>query len=173
MSKNSDPLILLDSDVIRHFISGNQLNKLSAIYPSRFAILDKVKNELCRSQNLKPIVESFISTSKIIEIPFPTDMTIIIEYAYLCRSFGEGESACMAVAKHQQKFIASSNLKDIGKFCQDHKITYLTTMDILDQAFKDLLLTKSECNQFVKDVLAKGSKLPFTSFDLFLQHKNR
>jgi hypothetical protein len=61
-------------------------------------------------------------------------MEIIIEYAYLNREFGIGESACMAVAKHQKKFIASSNLKDISKFCDANNITYLTTMDILKQA---------------------------------------
>jgi len=41
--------ILLDSDVVRHFINGNQLLMLTRIFPNRFVMPDKVKNELCRS----------------------------------------------------------------------------------------------------------------------------
>ncbi|WP_316765876.1 hypothetical protein [Pedobacter frigiditerrae] len=83
-------------------------------------------------------------------------MAIIIEYAYLRKEFGDGESACMAVAKHQNKFIASSNLKDISKFSQTHGITYLTTMYILEQAYLDGILSQTACNQFITDVLDKG-----------------
>ena len=170
MSKsNNEPLILLDSDVIRHFISGGKLEKLASIYPGRFAILDKVKKEICRSNNLKAIVEEFIATSAISQIVFPTDHTIIMEYAYLCREFGEGESACMAVAKHQNKFIASSNLKDIGEFCKKHHITYLTTMDILLDAAEKGILINDECDQFITDVLSKGSKLPCRTLKEFIE----
>ena len=164
MSKSSDPpMILLDSDVIRHFINGGQLDKLAAIFPGRFMILDKVKQEICRSTALKPVVEGFIARQNIPVMSFPKDQEIIMEYAYLCREFGVGESACMAVARHQKQFIASSNLKDIGKFCDKHGITYLTTMDILSQGLDDKIMSANECNQFITDVLAKGSKLPFTN----------
>lgn len=168
---NTAPLILLDSDVIRHFISGNQLHRLASIYPNRFVILDKVKVEICRSKQLKSIVEDFIKQHKISVIPFPKDMAIIIEYAYLRKEFGDGESACMAVAKHQNKFIASSNLKDISKFCQTHGITYLTTMDILEQAYLDGILSQTACNQFITDVLDKGSKLPYKNLEGYLKSK--
>ncbi|MCX2453638.1 hypothetical protein OQX61_20370 [Pedobacter sp. PLR] len=168
---NAAPLILLDSDVIRHFISGGLLENLPAIYAGRFIILDKVKKEICRSSSIRPIVELFIQNHNIHVMPFPTDMNIIMEYAYLHREFGEGESACMAVAKHQNKFIASSNLKDIEKFCTKNCITYLTTMDILDQGLKDGHFNKGQCDQFIFDVLAKGSKLPFGTMDEY--HKSK
>lgn len=172
MSKNNRlPLILLDSDVIRHFINGNFLHLLESIYSGRFVILDKVKQEICRSSSLRAIVEDFINDHNIPVMPFPKDMAIIVEYAYLNRDFGVGESACMAVARHQQQYIASSNLKDIGKFCEKHGITYLTTMDILEQALKDAIMTKVECDQFITSVLAKGSKLPFTTMDKFIKSK--
>lgn len=168
---NSDALILLDSDVIRHFIHGGMLDKLAGIFPERFVILDKVKNELCRSAKIKPFVEAFIRDYNIAEMTFPTDMTIIMEYAYLSRNFGEGESACMAVAKHLHHFIASSNLRDIERFCRDNNITYLTTMDILHKAFEDKYFTKAECDHFIKEVILNGSKLPYFTMEEYIRQR--
>ncbi len=164
-------MILLDSDVIRHFIYGGKLDKLASIFPGKFMILDKVRQEICRSASLKPVVEGFIASQHIPVMSFPKDQAIIMEYAYLCREFGVGESACMAVARHQKQFIASSNLKDIRKFCDEYGITYLTTMDILGQALDDKIMSANECNQFITDVLAKGSKLPFTNIADFRNSK--
>ena len=168
---NAGPLILLDSDVIRHFISGGHLDDLPSIYAGRLIILDKVKKEICRSASIRPVVEAFIKNHNIPVMPFPTDMNIMIEYAYLHRDFGEGESACMAVAKHQNKFIASSNLRDIKEFCTKNAITYLTTMDILDQGLNDGHFTIAQCDQFINNVLTKGSKLPFATMGEY--HKSK
>ena len=131
---NNESKILLDSDVVRHFINGNQLLVLSGIFPNRFIMLDKVKDELCRSRGIVVQVNNFLTMTRVPVIPFPTDRAIIREYAILLRQFGEGESACMAVARHQKQFIASSNLRDISTYCKTHGITYLTTMDILLEA---------------------------------------
>jgi len=99
---------------------------------------------------------------------FPSSREIVQEYAYLTRQFGEGESACMAVARHQAQFIASSNLKDIRTYCEQHRITYLTTMDILKSAFDQGKIDKAQCDQFINEVLSKGSKLPFTTMDSYI-----
>ena len=61
MSKSSEPNILLDSDVIRHFINGGKIHQLSSINPKRFLMLDKVKNELCRSKSLETTVNNFLT----------------------------------------------------------------------------------------------------------------
>lgn len=168
MNGNKEPKILLDSDVVRHFISGGQILLLPAIFPGRFVMLDKIKNELCRSRSLEPIVNNFLKATHVPVVPFPVTREIVIEYAYLTRQFGEGESACMAVARHQAQFIASSNLKDIKAYCNQHGITYLTTMDILKSAFDQGLLNIAQCDQFISDVLSKGSKLPFLTMDDYL-----
>lgn len=173
MNKNEETKILLDSDVVRHFINGGQLSKLAAIFPNRFIMLDKVKNELLRSKNLVQTITDFLNTSPIQQLPFPTSIEIIIEYAYLTRRFGEGESACMAVAKHQRQYIASSNLNDIKEFCAKNEIKYYTTMDILVEAFKKNILTIEECNAFILDVKAKGSKLPVSSMEEYFRRESR
>lgn len=157
--QSSEPLILLDSDVVRHFINGNRILELKEIFPGRFAMLDKVKDELCRSRSIEPYVVNLIRTGMTL-IPFPNTREIIREYAMLKTKFGEGESACMAVAKFNKHFIASSNLKDIKKYCETNEIVYLTTMDILLEALKKGVLSEDECDVFIQEVKLKGSILP-------------
>ncbi len=171
MSKKSEPNILLDSDVVRHFLNGNRIHQLSAIFPSRFVILDKVKDELCRSKSLVIPVTNFLAMFKIPIISFPSNREIIQEYALLIKKFGVGESACMAVARFQNQYIASSNLKDIKQYCLSHGITYLTTMDILVEALNKKILTEKECDDFIKDVKEKGSRLPCDTIREYLKMK--
>ena len=166
MSKSSAlPKILLDSDVVRHFINGEQILFLAKIFPNRFVMLDKVKNELLKSKQIQTQVNNFLTMNRIDVIPFPIDRAVIMEYAALTKQFGEGESACMAVARHQKQFIASSNLKDISTYCKTHSITYITTMDILIEACKKEIFTEEECNIFILNVKSKGSKLPCNTLD--------
>lgn len=160
MSKKNEPNILLDADVVRHFLNGNRIHQLTAIFPRRLVMLDKVKQELCRSKGLALPVTNFLTQFKIPLLDFPARSEIMREYAQLKKQFGEGESACMAVARFDHAYIASSNLKDIKAYCQQHGIKYYTTMDLLQEAINKSILTEAECNQFITDVKAKGSKLP-------------
>ena len=105
MGKGEDRTkILLDADVIRNFISGGKLDVLAKIFPGRFCIIDRVKNELCRSKSLKGIVENFIQTEKIEEIGFPdSDYDIFLEYSKLIsEGLGDGESACLTFANTER-----------------------------------------------------------------------
>ena len=124
--------ILLDSDVIRHFIKGQQLQILYALYGNHLVFIDVVKIELFRSKQIVNQLSNFISFNKIQVIPFPTEnIEILKEFSKLKKRYGEGESACMAIAKYQKHIIASSNLRDIKLYCEENKIAYITTMDNL------------------------------------------
>ena len=151
--------ILLDCDVIIHFTKAGQQLLLPKIFPNRFVILDKVKAELDKRKKSIVALENFIEWSKIEVIPFPKDVVVIKEYAKLKYNMGDGEAACLAVAKHTKDYIASSNLKDIREYCNHFGIVYLTTMDILLEAYQKRLLTETECNTFIKEVKTKDSKL--------------
>jgi len=159
MDDQNKEVILLDADVIIHFLKGNILY-LPKIYPDQLSILDVVKKELCSNQRLRTPVDNFISFFKINIIPFPTEVDIIKEYASLKKMFGEGESACMALARFKKFCIASSNLRDIENYCLTNGVKYLTTMDILVEGLNKNVLTETECDTFISEVLKKGSKLP-------------
>lgn len=157
--KFSDPKILLDCDVIIHFIKAGKQLLLPKIYPGRFVILDKIFDELMLRPSNKIPVGNFILYSKIEIIPMPKNIEIIKEYAFLKKTKGDGEAACMAVARHTNEYIASSNLKDIRIYCEQHSIVYLTTMDILLEAYKLGIMSEVECDAFIKEVKSKDSIL--------------
>ena len=164
MKRNADETkILIDADVIRHFIEGGKLNDIPKIFTNRIVLVDIVKGELYRSKKIKPLIETFIATCKIEEVKLEDNFDALAEYAKLLTFAGEGEAACMALAKVEKKYIASSNLKDIAKYCRDNGIKVYTTMDFLYEALMNRLYTETECDKFIGDVLVSGSKLPVTS----------
>ncbi|WP_269225077.1 hypothetical protein [Flavobacterium eburneipallidum] len=157
--KSNDPKILLDCDVIIHFIKAGKQLLLPKIFPGRFVILDKVFEELMARPSNKIPVGNFIEYTKIDVIPIPNKIEIIKEYSRLKKIVGNGEAACMAVARNTNDYIASSNLKDIRLYCEEYNIVYLTTMDILLEAYKLKIMSELECDDFIKEVKLKDSKL--------------
>ncbi len=155
-------IILLDADVIIHFIKAGKQLDLSRIYPKhQLHILDKVYDELKKYHSTKTIVDNLFQFKMVTKEDFPTDFQTLKEYAILIKEGrGDGESACMAVARFKKNIIASSNLKDIKTYCEDHSISYLTTMDFLCNALKIGVYTETECDNFIATVKSKGSKLP-------------
>jgi predicted nucleic acid-binding protein len=90
------------------------------------------------------------------------------EYLHIKKwqSKGNGESACMAVAKYNTNaIIASSDLKDISHYCKMHKLNYLTTMDFLCAAKEKNIFSADDCNKFIKTVIEKGSALPVSKIE--------
>jgi hypothetical protein len=166
---DNEKKILLDSDVIRHFIKGGALLDLPKIYPDRLVLLKNVKDELCRSKSLDTIVHSFVSFCRIELRDFPNDnINVLKAFAELKKEGkGEGESAVMALARYSKDIIASSNLKDIAVYCSTHEIEYLTTMDILIQAKISGLYTESKCDEIIKAILDGGSRLPCNSISKY------
>lgn len=166
--------ILLDSDVIRHFIKGADLGVLANIFKGRLVMLDVVRDELCRSKSLVVIITNFISFYKIEEMKFPShNFDILKAYSELMKDGqGTGESSIMAVARFQKQIIASSNLKDIRFYCLKYNIEYLTTMDILNLALNEKKIDMTFCNEFITKVRNAGSKLPVRSMEEYIKMKS-
>jgi hypothetical protein len=102
-------------------------------------MLDKVHAEL---QNWRNAQKKAIRL-----IPFPEESEEIKrEYFWIKKMLfkGDGESACMAVARYNKNILGSSNLRDIKNYCTTHKIDYLTTMDFLCAALATGFLMKRD-----------------------------
>lgn len=168
--KSSEPKILLDADVVIHFIKAGKQLLLPKVFPNRFVMLDKVYNELTVRNSKSLPVNNFLTWCKIPVIPIPVNSEIIREYARLKKELGEGEAACMAVARFTKDYIASSNLKDIYKYCNEHGIVYYTTMDLLLELYNQGIMSEPECDQFIYDVKNKDSKL-ISGVDSIVQYK--
>lgn len=153
--------VILDSDVIIHFIKGECLNLLPRILPAySFVILDIVyEKELSGSHKI--IIQNTVNLLKTIVFEkWEPKNDERKEFFALTKKFGLGESAAMVYCKYRNDVLASSNLKDIVDYCEQNKITYFTTMDFLYQAMISKIMTEQECDKFIAKVTDKNSKLP-------------
>jgi predicted nucleic acid-binding protein len=160
MSSTGEPKILLDCDVVIHFLKGGKILELPTIFPSRFVMLDRVYQELMKRNSNVLAIGVFLASAKVPVIPMPTQPEIVKEYFSLKKVMDDGESACLAVAKHRKEYVASSNISQIAAYCQTHGIIYYTTMDLLYEATVKGIMTEAQCNTFIREVISKGSRLP-------------
>lgn len=166
----SNRIILIDTDVVSHFIYAGEILMLNRIFKTPIMMLDKVYAELERFPKKKTYVENLINLKVIKVMEFPEDNPEIKkEYFHIKKLMlkGEGESACMAVAKFTKNILASSNLSDTGRYCNMHSIDYLTTMDFLCKALSTGLFDVARCNSFILAVLSAKNRLPVTKMEDF------
>lgn len=162
--------IVLDADVVIHFAKAGQLSFLLGVFPEyQYLILDIVYNEVTVSKSMKIQIDNTLAcfSSRISCVKFAPKGASRQEYARL-RShlfLGKGESACMVYCRDNQDVLGSSNLKDIKVYCQDNNITYLTTVDFLYYAYIRKKMTKKNVDDFIREVITKGSKLPVVDIE--------
>ena len=151
--------IVLDADVLIHFSKGGMLSLLPDILPEyEHVILSTVYFEI---HSIRNQVDNQVHLLKNITIEqFNPTGEMLKEYALLQKSYGKGESACMAYCKFTHHVIGSSNLRDIKEYCEKEQITYLTTLDFLYYAFVRGKISSEECSQFISTVNANDSHLP-------------
>ncbi|WP_044211485.1 hypothetical protein [Flammeovirga sp. OC4] len=153
--------IILDADVIIHFIKGKQIGLLHKIFPkNKLCILNDVYDEVFQGE-IRNQVDNLLKFKMVDSLDFSMDFRILKEYAKLKKQYGAGESACMAYCRFHKDVLGSSNLKDIKDYCEEHDIQYLTTMNFLNEAFDIALLSEADCDEFIYEVKSRGSKLPF------------
>ena len=80
---NPDKKILLDADVISHFIKGDLLETLPRIFPNKLLILDIVKKEICNRRGWDLVIQHFIDNTDVQEVAFPQEIEFLKEYAHL------------------------------------------------------------------------------------------
>lgn len=162
---SSDKKILLDCDVISHFIKGEKFDLLAQMFPGRLILLDIVKKEVCQRPRWDSKIEELILKHGIMEVTFPNETEYVAEYAHLISRYGlalgKGESACMVYCRFNSEILASSNLTDIHRYCSMHSIEYITTADILYDGYINGLITEVECDLFISRLHERGSKIPF------------
>ena len=153
MGTKSKKKVLLDADVISHFIvTGEILYLTKIVYPLEIIILDNVYQETTRLSKRKLQVDNWIQSNKVSVIPFPNNNDIKKEYFKIKKEnplIGDGERACMAVAKHNRNIIASSNFRDIASYCTANTIDYLGTLDLLVLAVEKGIFDESRCDAFI------------------------
>lgn len=164
--------IVLDADVIIHFVKAEQFSLLFDIFPEyQYLLLDVVYDEVTVNRSTKILIDNTLTffASRLVKITFNPKGESRLEYAKLRSKLllGKGESACMVYCKDNNDVLGSSNLKDIKDYCFLNNITYLTTIDFLYYAFTRKKITKEEIDSFISKVVAKGSKLPIVDIEKY------
>lgn len=162
MAKKAEKIVLVDADVIAHFIvTGEILYLTKIIAPLELMLLDNVYTEATRMSKRKLHVDNWIHTSKIRVIPFPANNPDIKKEFFKIKKenplIGDGERACMAVAKYDKNIIASSNFKDIAAYCEQHAIDYLGTLDLLVLALEKGIFDELRCDRFISEAKRKNN----------------
>ena len=101
-------------------------------------------------------VDSWLAKSKAEKISFPRQRMIVEEYyslKHFNKRYGDGECACMAMAKYGKESIASSNFRDVAEYCDANGIEYIGVLDILQIALNKGIWDVEKCNKFIHDVV--------------------
>lgn len=154
MVRKANKKVLLDADVISHFIAtGEILCLVEIVDPFELVVLEHVYREATRLECRKLQVDNWIRFNNISIISFPEKNNDIKKEFFKIKKdnplIGDGERACMAVAKYDKNVIASSNFKDIAKYCTDNFIDYLGTLDLLVLALKKGVFDECRCDAFI------------------------
>lgn len=162
--------IVLDADVVIHFIEAERLALLPDIFPEyQFVILNVVYDELSKNKATKCILDRHICyLGKIKQETFSPKGESSKEYFLLRQTLGKGESACMVYCRDNKDVLGSSNLRDIKDYCSRNNITYLTTLDFLYYAYSRSKMTQQECADFMQEVNNAGSKLPIVDITKYV-----
>lgn len=160
---SNDKLILLDADVIIHFTKGDKFGLLTQHFKNRLLVLPEVLDELPVYKQANIAMNTLI-TLKLVKV-FTCESSryaeIMREYARIKKTHksDRGESMCMAVARFEDKIIASSNRKDIDPYCKEHNITYMTTLDLLYELHMKGLISEADFDLFIYNVISQQSRL--------------
>ena len=159
--------IVLDADVIIHFAKGEMLSLLPSFLPEyEFVVLDIVKKEVMKP-TLTQLENQMNYLKNIKEVTFGETAEEKKEFFRLAKTLGRGESACMVYCRYNYNVVGSSNLRDIADYCNQWKITYLTTLDFLYFGIKKEVITLQDAYDFIERVTAAGSILPSVDFSMY------
>src|SRR5574344_1594821 len=164
-SELTHKIILLDCDVISHFIANNSLNDLPQILaPHQCTVLDYVYSEVAAKPLRLAFLDSLINSGQIHKMDFPEDFEINKEFSRIKSQnylIGDGERACMAVARYNRNVVASSNFRDVAPYCSKNNILYLGTLDILTVAVNKGIYNEEKCDSFIQNAIRfNNAKFP-------------
>ena len=159
-------VLLIDNDVLSHFAATGHLEDLSTILEKHTIMLvDKVYSEArkfrgdpMRIQNIDAWIKAH--AIGIIPITRPVGSHQMQEYLRLgreCPALDDGERAICACAKHGGEVVVSSNFRDVKDYCEQNKIEYIGTMDVLMIAIGKGIWTDVECNKFISEAIRINS----------------
>lgn len=179
-TKMSDQKLFFDTDCLSAFLWVDEQAILPMLYPGRIVIPEPVYDELSKPQisHLKKRIDVLKAKGqvKIIQIQhgkpeYELYMKMINSPERGRTIIGKGEASVLALAMENAGIVASNNLRDILQYINEFGLTYITTGDILVEAYEKSLITESQGNIIWASMLEKRRKLGSASFSEYLKKK--
>lgn len=171
----TDPPIVLDTDFVSSFACVDRLDIIEDLYSRRMIVLEEVTEELKRVRYLEGRVCFSIMHGHIRRVQMMACSAEALEYTRLRESdrYGSGEAACMAYARYCGGIVASNNLRDVRRYCDDWKIQLLTAADVLLQVYDEERLDLTHIDLIWGRMVEKRRRLPASSFTEYLEKRGR
>lgn len=173
--------LFFDNDCISAFLWVEKQSILTRLYPNKIVIPQPVYNELSFPgiQHLKMRVDSMINNGDVEIRHIQTNTEAYDFYFKMTQNpdinhkiIGNGEAACLALAKSENGIIASNNLKDIRDYIEEYSLKHITTGDIMIEAYQKGIITEAQGNMIWANMLAKRRRIGARSFSEYLKSKN-
>lgn len=168
-----------DTDLLSSFLWVNEESILIRVINKIILIPSDVYKELSKVNILKNKINLLIQNGKVkvitIEVGSKEEL-LFCEFCYSPKNgkryIGLGESACISLAIVNHGIVGSNNLRDVKEYCNEYKLTLITTVDILLDAYKSKIITEEKGNFIWNRMLSFKRKLPYSSFSECLRkHK--
>ena len=166
------PDIYFDADTLITFISVNQENLLFQLLGKRVCVPNQVFNELSLDNLSSSVIEKLIKAKKIRKVSLESDEETSLYYELRfgrkgSKRIGDGETACLILAKTRSGYLASSNYADIASYVKAFGLENYSAARLLALCQEDNILTQDECSRIWRDFMARGRKMPFENYDQY------
>ena len=174
LAKNKE-LLFFDTDNLSCFLWINNKAILPLLYPGRIRIPEQVEQEIIRVPTLQKRLETLQSHGavQVVEINLGSKEEIeynnIIEESKKTKLVGDGEAACLVLARFNNGIIASNNTVDISEYCVKYGIIQKRTGDILKEALDKGIITMEEGEQLWSEMRKQKRWLTADTFTEFLK----
>lgn len=158
--------ILLDADILSHFMVSDSLELLPAIFKGHLLmVVDQVYQEASYSPGdpgRKTVLDRWIKDHSVIRLSFPSDLSsVVVDEYYRLKAqhprLGKGERACLSIARYHQDVIASSNFRDVAAYCHVHGLEYLGMLDVLWIGVRRNVIPATEANAILARAILRNS----------------
>lgn len=169
--------LFIDTDCISAFLWVGNESLLSQLYPGKVVMPKPVYDEIDRPNLswMKVRVDSMIRAGKLTVVNLTAGTEEFELYYKLTenpdeghKSIGNGEASSIALAKARNGIVASNNFKDILSYIKEYSLEYITTADILVEAYHSGIINENQGNLIWANMLKKRRRLGAPSFSDYL-----
>ena len=157
-------VVVTDANVIINFIHIERLDLLSTLPGMRFVVPEHVVAEITDPVQKKAL-ETALDNGHLEQVAI-TEIEEMENYTELHQMLGQGEAACLAIAKHRGYLVSSDEKRAFRRLALERigRNQLLTTPDLIVHAIRAELTTVIEADQWKEKLQNNRFAMKFRSF---------